>query len=482
LVTPLALPAVDWLALLPVILISGLGCALLASALFVDDAEVLGWGTIVGLLGTTIVSMLLTGRGEPTLGGTYVLDGYAIFFTVLILVAGALVVLMSMNYLDDTDIPAGEYYALLAFAIVGMLVMAAGRDLVVIFIGLEVMSISVYILAGAWRTQVRSNEAALKYFLMGAFATGFLLYGIALVYGATGSFRLDIVAERLGSVTDRRLLLAGLAMLLVGFGFKVAAVPFHMWTPDAYEGAPTSVTAFMAVAVKSAAFAAFARVLLHTFGPLQPDWWVLMWVLAALTMTVGNVLALAQHNIKRMLAYSSIAHAGYILVALTAGGTAGGTAALFYLVAYAFMNIGAFGVVLALARRGHLNEEIDDLAGLGFRSPLLGTAMAVFMLSLTGIPPLAGFAGKFYVFSAAVSEGYVALAVIGVLNSVVSAGYYIRVLVTMFMTPGTPEYARPGSRPYLFTSIVISAALTVLIGVFPAIWLQLARMSFLSIS
>jgi len=258
-------------------------------------------------------------------------------------------------------------------------------------------------------------------------------------------------------------------------------VPFHMWTPDVYEGAPTSVTALMAVAVKSAGFAAFVRVFLHAFAGLQADWSMLLWVIAVATMTVGNVLALAQRNMKRMLAYSSIAHAGYLLVALTAGGPNGGSAALFYLLVYAFMNLGAFGVVIALGRRGEPNENIDDYAGLGFRAPLLGATMALFMLSLTGIPPLAGFAGKVYIFTAAVSQGYVALAVIGVINSAISAGYYIRVLVTMFMTPGAPETARAPSRPYLFTSIVFAAVMTVLVGVFPAIWLQLARLSFLSI-
>jgi NADH-quinone oxidoreductase subunit N len=477
----MTLPAIDLVLLLPLILTSILACAFLAAGLFIDDDEVLGWGAIVGLGATMLVTVLLAGRGGTTLNGTYALDGYAIFFDLLILGAGLMVVLMSMNYIGETDIPPGEYYALLCFALAGMLVMASATDLIVIFLGLEAMSISIYILAGCWRTQPRSNEASMKYFLMGAFATGFLLYGIALVYGATGAVRLDLVAERIAGVTDRRLLLAGMALLLIGFGFKVAAVPFHMWTPDAYEGAPTSVTALMAVAVKAAGFAAFTRVFLHTFAALHADWSILLWVIAAATMTVGNVLALVQKNIKRMLAYSSIAHAGYILVALTAGGSFGGAAALFYLFGYAFMNIGAFGVVTALGRRGEPNEQIDDYAGLGWRSPLLGATMAVFMLSLTGIPPLVGFAGKFYVFTAAVHEGFVALAVIGVLNSVVSAAYYIRVVVMMYMTPASRDAGRAVSRPYLLTSIVVSAVATIIIGVFPALWFQLARLSFLSL-
>jgi len=474
----IALPDINWLALLPIILMSCLGIALLCGGLFTDDDEVLGWGAIVGLGGTMVVTALLAGQRVSTLQGTLALDAYAVFFDLLFLAAGVLVVLMSMNAVAETGVPAGEYYALIAFAIVGMMVMAAGTDLIVIFLGLEVMSISVYVLAGSWRTQARSNEAAMKYFLLGAFSTGFLLYGIALLYGATGAFRLDLLAERLPTAADRGIVLAGIAMLLIAFGFKVAAVPFHMWTPDVYEGAPTSVTALMAVAVKSAGFAAFARVFLHGLGGMHADYSMLLWVMAVATMTVGNVLALAQRSVKRMLAYSSIAHAGYILVALTAGGQAGGAAALFYLVAYAFMTLGAFGVVLAVGRRGEPNENLEDYAGLGFRSPLLGAAMAVFMLSLTGIPPLAGFAGKFYVFTAAVREGYIVLAVIGVLNSVVSAGYYVRVLVSMFLTAGEAEPARVGARPYLLTCIVVSAMGTLLIGIFPALWLQLARLSF----
>jgi len=477
----IALPDISWVALLPLLLTTGLGLALLCAGLFVDDEEVLGWGAIVGLGVTAVVTALLAGQRLSTFRGTFALDGYALFFDLLFLGAGILVVLMSMNVLEEAGIAAGEYYALVAFAIAGMIVMASATDLIVVFLGLELMSISVYVLAGASRTQPRSNEAALKYFLLGAFATGFLLYGIALVWGATGTFRLDLLIERIPTLADRTLLLAGVALLLVAFGFKVAAVPFHMWTPDVYEGAPTSVTALMAVAVKSAGFAAFARIFLHAFAGLHADWSMLLWGLAVATMTVGNVVALVQRSVKRMLAYSSIAHAGYVLVALTAGGQTGGAAALFYLLAYAFMTLGAFGVVAAIGRAGEPNEDLDDYAGLGFRAPLLGATMAVFMLSLTGIPPLAGFAGKFYVFSAAVREGYVGLAVIGVLNSVVSAGYYTRVLVSMFLVPGTKEAARAGSRPYLFTSIVISAVATVLVGVFPAIWLQLARLSFLSL-
>lgn len=477
----LALPAINWLAVLPVGLTSMLGLVLLALGLFVDDDETLGWVTLIGLAATAIVTALLAGQKAVTFNGTFALDAYGVFFSVIFLVAGILVVLMSMTYLEGTGIPAGDYYGLVAFAIAGMIVMASATDLIVIFLGLEVMSISVYVLAGAWRTQLRSNEAAMKYFLLGAFATGFLLYGIALIYGATGTFRLDQIAAAVPTTTARTMLLTGVAMLVIAFGFKVAAVPFHMWTPDVYEGAPTTVTALMAVAVKAAGFAAFVRVFLHGLGGLHADWSMLLWVVAAATMTVGNVLALAQTSVKRMLAYSSIAHAGYILVAIVASGAAGGTAALFYLLVYSFMTLGAFGVVAAIGEAGEPNETLDDYAGLGFRRPLLGVTMTIFMLSLTGIPPLAGFAGKLYVFTAAIREGYYVLAIIGVLNSAISAGYYIRVLIAMYLTPGAEQSGRVARQPYLLTSIVVSAVLTVIVGVFPALWMQLARMGFLSL-
>jgi len=477
----LALPAIDWLAVLPLLLACGLGFLLLTLGLFVDDDETLGWVTLIGLAVTAIATALLAGQKSITFGGTYALDGYAVFFDVLFVFTGIVVVLMSMTYLEGTGIPPGDYYGLVAFAIAGMMVMASATDLIVVFLGLEVMSISVYVLAGAWRTQLRSNEAAMKYFLLGAFSTGFLLYGIALIYGATGSFRLDQIAAALPATEARSMLIAGVAMLIVAFGFKVAAVPFHMWTPDVYEGAPTTVTALMAVAVKAAGFAAFVRVFLHGLAGIHADWSTLLWIVAALTMTVGNVLALAQQNVKRMLAYSSIAHAGYILVALIAAGAAGGAAALFYLLVYSFMTLGAFGVVAALGEAGDPNETLDDYAGLGFRRPLLGVSMTIFMLSLTGIPPLAGFAGKLYVFTAAIREGYYVLAVIGVLNSAISAAYYIRVLIAMYLTPGAEESGRLARQPYLLTSIVLSAVLTVVVGVFPALWMQLARLSFLSL-
>lgn len=479
------LPTLNWLPLLPLLLVTGAAVVVLIIDLFLEGPERdgLAWLSVGGLALAGVSAAVLWGEHGETLGSRFVLDNYALFFDLLFCLASALTLLMSVDYLATTDVRAGEYYALVLFATAGMMTMAGANDLIVLFLGLEVMSISVYVLAGIWCQDLRSNEAAIKYFLLGAFATGFLLFGIALLYGATATTRLDAIASHLISAPaeGREMLLLGIGLLLVGFGFKVAAVPFHVWTPDVYEGAPTSVTALMAVGVKAAAFAAFARVFLDSLGATAGDWKGIVWVLAVLTMTLGNLFAITQTNIKRMLAYSSIAHAGYLLVALVAGSREGGAALLFYLLAYAAMNLGAFGIVAALGRTGEPNEEIARYAGLGFRRPLLAMAMSAFMLSLAGVPPLVGFAGKFYVFSAAVNQGYVGLAVIGVLNSVVSAYYYLWVIVTMYMQEGTLEPTPLSSRPYLATTIGLTFAATVLFGIFPGWFFTLARSGFLSL-
>jgi NADH-quinone oxidoreductase subunit N len=478
----IAAPEIAWQALLPTLIVTVTGLVVMLADLWMEgpDREPLGWLGIVGLAVTAIASIALWNTSISTLGGAITLDRYALFFALLFCVASALTLLLSMGYLQFTDVRSGDYYTLVLFATVGMVLMAAATDLIVLFLALEVMSVAAYALAGISRAEPRSNEAALKYFLLGAFATGFLLFGIALVYGATGSTTLATVAERVPTVAGggRLLLTAGTGLLIIGFGFKVAAVPFHMWTPDVYEGAPTSVTAFMAVGVKAAAFAAFARVLMDTFGGFALQWADILWVLAVLTMTVGNVTALVQTNIKRMLAYSSIAHAGYALVAMVAGGEAGGSALLLYLTVYAFMTMGAFAVVVALARTGAANDDLDDYAGVGLRNPFLGMAMVVFMLSLAGVPPFAGFAGKFYVFSAAVGSGYIGLTVIGVLNSLVSVYYYVGVLVRMYMTEGTPEEIPLGQRPYVLATLLVTVVATVAFGILPSSLFELSRQAF----
>lgn len=412
-----------------------------------------------------------------------VLDGFALFFDLVILGSTGLTILLSLSYLEVEGLNYGEYYALLLFSAVGGMIMASSADLITIFLGLETLSIPLYVLAGFNRRSLKSNESSLKYFLLGSFSTGFFLYGIALVYGQTGTTSLRVLASALGAGTagataaaGSPLLLVGMGLLLVGFGFKVATVPFHMWTPDVYEGAPTSVTAYMATAVKAAAFGAFLRVFFYALPSLQPSWATLLWWLAVLTMTVGNVLALVQTDMKRLLAYSSIAHAGYVLVGFVAGGTTGVGAALFYLLVYAFMNLGAFGVVTLLTRAEAAGDDIASYGGLGYKRPPLAVAMSIFMLALGGIPPTAGFVGKFVLFVAAVEAGYVSLAVIGVLNSAISLYYYLRVLVVMYFREperGFEEAASPG----VAAALVISAVLTLWMGLLPGPFLDLARRS-----
>jgi NADH-quinone oxidoreductase subunit N len=474
-----------WQVSLPGLLVVAAGLLVLAvdSVLRTPDREGLAAFGVAGLIGAAAAAIGLWLAGDPVAGfqNTLRADRFALFFTVVICGGAVVSVLMSVDFLRQHALPAGEYHALLLLSTAGMIFLAGANDLIVLFLALETMSVAVYVLSGYMRRDLRSNEAGLKYFLLGAFATGFLLYGIALFYGATGSTRLDVIARAVSTQGLGPLMLVGMAFLLVGFGFKVALVPFHVWTPDVYEGAPTAVTGFMSVGVKAAAFAAFARVFLMALGDAAATWTGLLWGLAVVTMTVGNVLALSQRNVKRMLAYSSIAHAGYVLVGFVTASSDGGAAVLFYLAAYTFMNLGAFGVVMALGRLGEPNEDLRDWAGVGFRHPVLGIAMTVFMLSLAGIPPTAGFAGKVYLFSAAIEKGYVALAVIGVLNSVVSVYYYLGVLVQMYMAEGTRPIEAPSSRPYLLATIVTATLMTLLLGLFPAGPMALALTSFQSL-
>ncbi|HTU01429.1 MAG TPA: NADH-quinone oxidoreductase subunit N, partial [Candidatus Sulfotelmatobacter sp.] len=392
------------------------------------------------------------------------------FFNLLFLLVAALALLLSLPAVRRAGMDLGEYCALLLFSTLGMMIMAGGLDLMTIFLGLETLSISLYILVGFLTRDRRSNEAALKYLLLGAFASGFVLYGIALIYGATGTIQLRRVAEILafGQALHPGLAAIGAGLLIIGLGFKVAVVPFHMWVPDVYEGAPTPVTAFMIAGTKAAAFAAFLRVLLVALPGLRPQWTPILSVLAVLTMCIGNLVAIWQTSLKRMLAYSSIAHAGYILVAVVAGGRAGTGAILFYLAAYAVMNLGAFGVALALAGKEGERTTIEEFAGLGLQRPALGAAMAIFMFSLIGIPPTGGFMGKLYLFSAAIQAGYVGLAVVAVLNSVVSAFYYLRLLVVMYMVPDRDQAAGLPVSPPLGLAILLAAVGTLVLGLIPS--------------
>ncbi|MEE9610178.1 MAG: NADH-quinone oxidoreductase subunit N [Desulfatiglandales bacterium] len=442
-----------------------------------NDVAFLG---ILGIIAAIWVSFTMWGLKERGFSDMIIVDHFSLFFKIIFLVAAGLTILMSLQYLEDEGIEHYEYYVLLLFSTLGMMIMASGEDLVVIFLGLETMSIAIYILAGFRRENVKSNESALKYLLLGAFSSAFLLYGIALIYGATGSTNLHKIAgvfQGLPFLSHSKMLLMGMGLLIVGFGFKVASVPFHMWTPDVYEGAPTPVTGFMAVGVKAAAFAAFLRVFFYALPALQDSWTVILWVLAVATMTLGNLVAIAQENIKRMLAYSSIAHAGYILVAMVAGNELGQTSIIYYLLAYTIMNLGAFAVVILYGRKGEENVAIEDYRGMGLRHPILGAAMTIFMFSLAGIPPTAGFVGKFYVFSAAIQAGYIWLAIIGILNSAVSVYYYFRVTIKMYMQEPEKELPPLSFRPAMVVALVLMAVFTLKIGILPSFYLDMARQS-----
>jgi NADH-quinone oxidoreductase subunit N len=464
---PIALPTLAWPVLAPLLVVTGTGmaCLLLDLAPPRDRKGHLAATGLLGLVGAMIASGLLWGRPAASFQQMIALDDFALFFNAIFCVTTGMVLLLSIGYIRRQGIEAGEYYVLVLFAAVGMMLMASALDLVVVFLGLETMSISLYVLAGFFPTRGSSNESAMKYFLLGAFASGFFLYGMALLYGATGTTKLEGLGAALGDVRDP-LVLAGLALLLVGFGFKTSAVPFHQWAPDVYEGAPTPVTALIASGAKAAAFAALVRVLVAT-RVMEPQWAALLWLLAVLTMTVGNVVAIAQGNLKRMLAYSSIAHVGYLLVGLVSGLSLGVAAVLFYLVVYSVATVGAFGVILLLEREGVEAVDLEGYGGLGARHPLLALALTICLLSLIGMPPTAGFVGKFYLFSAAIRGDFVWLAVIAVLNSVVAAYYYLRLIVFMYMRdPEGPE-TRVALTSAAVASLALAVGATLYLGLLP---------------
>jgi len=467
----------DWLSILPVLILSSWGMLLLLVDLFVSKQRsvALGWLSMVGLAGALAAEAGLWGNRWIGFGGMVVLDSLSTFIGIVGLLAALFTVWVSLNYIRDRGIERGEYYALLLFSTSGILLMAQATNLVIVFLGLELLSIPLYVLAGFARPQQDSEEAALKYFLLGAFATGFLVYGIALVYGATGTTDLVGVAKAAQTGRNATLLLMGAGLLIVGLGFKVAAVPFHMWTPDVYEGSPTPVTGFMSVGAKAAGFAALLRVFLFGLEAVQVDWIPVLAILSALTMVVGNVVALVQTNLKRMLAYSSIAHAGYILMGVAAGPKSGGLeAVMFYLLTYVFTNIGAFAVLAVFARREGEDQTFHQYTGVGRKHPWLAAAMALFMFSLIGMPPTGGFWGKYYLFLAAVNGGLGWLALVGLLTSVISAFFYLRVIVDMTMRE--PERQSPDRiYPALVTTLAVTALGTVALGVWPGPWLQLAQ-------
>ena len=440
--------------------------------------------TIIGLLLAMFAETQLHGKDITGFYGTVVADDFSILFEFIYMSVAIVTVFVSRHYIAENEMNFGEYYVLLLTAVSGMMFMTSGLDLLVIFIGLEVMSISSYILVGMKRKVAEANEAALKYLLLGAFSTGFLLYGISLLYGATGSTLLPtIITEIQKNGSGNPLVIVGMALVVVAMSFKIAIVPFHMWTPDVYTGAPTPVTGFLSGAAKAAGFAVFIRVLMTGIPLDSANWENLLWLLAVLTMTVGNVMALQQNEVKRMLAYSSIAHAGYVLVAIVVGSTSAISGVIFYSCAYALMGTGAFGI-LTIRDAGRVPRTFDDLAGYGKRNPTLALLMSLFIFSLVGLPLTAGFIGKFQIFSAALQEGWIWLTVIGILNSALSVYYYLRVLMFMYMREGAlPEGAMVSGNTsgFAMTGLLGTAVAVLYLGIFPDRILELASLSILAL-
>jgi len=477
---PAGLSTSDFYYILPeLVLTGGSLLVLIADVLLPRGSKALGWIALLAIAATAASLAPFTSTHVEVAHGLLAVDRFALFFKVLFLGAAAITVLMSMKYLEIERVSPGEYYFLILCSTLGMMVMAGGIDLISIFIGLETMAVAFYILAGFIKPNPRSNEAAVKYFLLGAFSLGILLYGMSLMYGLSGTTSLRAMATAfVGQERDPRLVLA-VILVVAGVGFKIAAVPFHMWAPDVYEGAPTPVTAFLSVGSKAASFAMLLRIFLEGMPSLNADWRILFEVLAIVTMTVGNLAALTQSNLKRMLAYSSIAHAGYLLIGVVAAGAGysrGVTAALVYLFIYAFMQLGAFAIIILMRRQEIIGDELKDLSGLSQRNPVAAFAMLLFMLSLGGIPPTAGFMGKFWLFSAAIEAGFVWLAVIGVLNSAISLYYYIRVVVFMYLKKDVVG-SQPVFSPGLGIAVAAAVVATIVLGVYPRLLFEVADAS-----
>jgi len=478
----------SWSAVLPPLVILIAAVISLVVDLFVrPGSRLVPWIAFFGLVAGFAASAALWGRSELAFSGFWNLSNYALFFDALFCTAAGVVVLLSMTQEGHRGYFPGEYYILLQFSVIGMMVMASANELITLIIGLETMSLPAYVLVGLNRGDRRATEGALKYFLLGAFATAFLVYGTALLYGAAATTRFGDLALFLNMHpgSPGTLLHAGAGLLLVGLGFKIASVPFHMWAPDAYQAAPTPITAFMATAMKAAGLAAVLRIFGILFAEHAPALKQALWVLALASMIVGNLAAVVQANLKRMLAYSSIAHVGYILTAVVASQPSaspmGGVSVFFYVVAYALMTLGAFAVLVVAGGGTDRRETLPDLAGFAGKHPTLALAMAIFMISLSGIPPTAGFFGKFYAFGAAVQSGYIGLAVVGVLTSVVGVFYYLRVVVYMYMKSAEKSF-QAGPRPlYADATVLLLAAAVAFVGLFPQNLLQLARAAFASL-
>ncbi len=474
---------IDYFTILPLIILIAWSCVLLLVDLFIpkDRKSITASLAAFGLIVTLAYTISQIGKA-PTNGfnGMVVFDGFSTFANVLLLISGLFGIALAHGYTKRMGIQRGEYFILIIFSVTGMMLMAQAADLIVVFLALELLSIPLYVLA-AFTRKAESEESGVKYFLLGAFATGFVVYGTALVFGSTGTTSLTAIAAAASNGTFGLLLSIGAALLLVGFGFKVAAVPFHMWTPDVYQGAPTSVTAFMSSGAKIAGFVALLRVFATAFPSISSDMTNILWVMSALTMIVGNFVAISQTNIKRMLAYSSIAHAGYILMAFVPYGnkdvvSTSIAAGLFYLLTYVITNFGAWAVVISLEKAEGKGLEISDYAGLAKKYPALAAAMAIFMLSFIGFPPTLGMIGKFYLFRAALEGGFSGLAILGVVTSLVSAYYYLRVVVNMYFREGDPEIER---EPWLTFTTGLTAVVTVVLSFVPQFLFLLASTAVL---
>ena len=477
-----AIQNVNLQAIMPSLVLCCFGMVLLLVSVFSERGKTthVAWLSVFALVVTGFISLSAWNNPQAGFAGSVVLDNFATFFSITCIIAAVLTILMSDSYLKREGYPVGEYYPLILFTTAGAMWMASGTDLMTIFLGLEVLSVSLYVLAGFFRGQVKSNEAGLKYFFLGAFSTGFLLYGVALLYGVTGTTKIAGIAEYVSShpgiMTEPNMMfIAGGMLLMTGFLFKIAAAPFHMWTPDVYQGAPTPITAFMSAGPKAAAFAAFMRVTIIGLEGMHEDITALLWVLAVLTMTVGNFIALSQKDIKRMLAFSSISHAGYALVGLVAWNEIGFSGIMFYMLVYTFMNMGAFAVLVLVGKQGEENLTLEGLSGMGYKKPFLGIALCIFLFSLMGLPPTAGFTGKFYIFAAAMKSGYVWLAVIGVLNSAVSLYYYLRVMVHMYFKDPQEDFNWVSMNTATTISIVIAIAGVLVLGVLPGPVMEMAK-------
>ena len=477
---------IDFATVVPVLIVTLSACAVLLAEAFRRPGDRMPHGLfgIIGLSGAIYTSVMQWGLNRTGFG-VIVADDYALFFNVALCGMGLLTILLSSGTAERDRLPLGEYYSLMLFSIAGMMLMGATRDLLVVFIALEIMSLGVYVLTAIKRSSEQGAEAGFKYFVLGAFSSAFFLYGIALAYAATGSTKVDEIGLMVASSAQQPdlvlLLVLSMILLLVGFCFKVSAVPFHMWAPDAYQGAPTLVTGFMSTTIKAAAFAAFARVFLTALEPFRGDWLPMLSAIAGLTMILGTVVGVAQTNVKRMLAYSSIAHAGYLLLGLLAANSAGKAAILFYVVAYGVTNLGAFGVLAALSTNDRPHDDVRDFAGMWTERPGLAALLTVFLLSLGGFPPTVGFIAKWYIFNAAIQQGLYSLAVLGVLTSVVSVFFYLRIVVMMYMADESAPGQRPGAPKVALAGMLIALVAVFYLGVLPGQLLSIAKASVASL-